>query len=306
VRTVTAGDGSDSTAAAQAYLQGTVNPLVRDLILIGRAEDPNAIWLTNHETPLLYTPYGTFLPAVVSRDKVTAKVGLESSTMSITWAPGNQVSTANTGTTSPFQRAAQHFYDNWPVLVLRCFMPTPGDANTLGCTVWWGGRVHTAKVKRNSLVFSCKDYLDVLSQKVPSTVVEATNTLASSAAVTLPTSPAGLPVFKCYTGSSENLIIADCISPSAGNIYAGNVFAGGYMVFLAGSGATLAGFWSAIGNNGEYTDGDGNRHSIFAIYQSLPWPPTPTVDTFYVSMQPPAATGPQSGFPYCPTPQQAV
>lgn len=294
MRTVIGGDGSDTTAATQAYLQQTVNPLVRDLILIGPKENPNSIWLTNHESPLLYSPYGTFKPAVVSRDKVTTKIGLESSSMAITWTPSNQTAGNSSANLSPFQRAQAHFYDNWPVIVLRCFMPTPGDANTLGCTVWWGGRVHTCKQKRNRLVFNCKDYLDTLSQKVPSAVVEITNTLASAAAATLPSSPAGLPVFGCHAQSSEDYIVADCLSPTAGNIYAGDIFNAGYMVFLDGPGATLAGYWSAIGQNGKFTDGDGNSWSEFQIYQALPWAPTPYADgsgdTFYVSMKSPVTT----------------
>ncbi len=305
MRQVIAGNGTDSTSSTQAYLQGTTSPLVRDLYVIGRPGEPNTLYLTNHEAPLLYTPYGQFNPAVVSRDKVVAKVGLESSEMAITWAPGNQVATSSTATASPQQLAQLHFYDNWPVLILRCFMPTPGDANTLGCTVWWGGRVHTAQVKRNSLIFKCKDYLDTLTQKVPSAVVEVTNTLASSAAATLPASPAGLPVFTCESGSSENNILGACTSPSSGHIYATNEFAGGYMVFL--SGGPLAGCWSAIGQNQEYTSGI-THYNQFQIYQTLPFPPTPGVDTFYVSMQAPADSteGPNSGFPWVPTPQQAI
>ena len=309
MRQVIAGNGTDSTAATQTYLLGTPTPLVRDLYVIGRPGEPNTLYLTDHEAPLLYTPYGEFFPAVVSRDKVKVKVGLDSNEMAITWAPGNQVGTSNTGTMSPFQLAQQHFYDNWPILILRCFMPTPGDANTLGCTVWWGGRVHTASPKRNQLTFNCKDYLDTLSQKVPSAVVEVTNTLASSAAATLPASPAGLPVFAAVTGSSDNNIIGDCTSPSAHHIYGTNQFAGGYMVFLAGTGATLAGCWLAIGQNSEYNDGHGNHFNQFETYQVLPYPPTPGVDTFYVSMQAPAdisSVGPQSGFPFVPAPQQAV
>ena len=308
MRQMIGGDGTDTTETTQDFLLSTDQYLFRDLYVIGRPGEPNTIYLTNHEAPLLYTPYGEFFPAVVSRDKVTVKVGLESSEMAVTWAPGNQVGTSNTGTMSPFQLAQQHFYDNWPVLILRTVMPTPGDANTYGCTVWWGGRVHTASVKRNSLVFNCKDYLDTLSQKVPSAVVEITNTLASSAAATLPTSPAGLPVFTCESGSSENQILGACTSPSSGHIYGTNDFAGGYMVFLAGAGATLAGVWSAIGSNQEYTDGI-THYNQFLLYQTLPFPPTAGVDTFYVSMQAPAdisSVGPQSGFPWVPAPQQAV
>lgn len=309
MRQVTAGDGSDSTSATQSYLDSTPNPIVRDLIIIGPPESPYALYMTDHEAPVLYSRYpNAFSPAVYKRDKVTAKIGLDAADLSLTWSPGNQSSTANTTSASPFQLAAQHFYDNWPILVLRSFMPTPGDADTLGATAWFGGRVNTCKVKRNQLVFSCKSYLDVLKQKVPSTVVEITNTLASTTAVTVPTSPAGLPVFTAVTGSSENQIIADCTAPMANNIYSGNKFSGGYMVFVSGPGATLAGCWSAIAGNGEYTDGHGNHHSIFSIYSPLPWPPTPGVDNFYVSMQAPVDLTQEapSGFPFVPAPQQAV
>ena len=80
------------------------------------------------------------------------------------------------------------------------------------------------------------------------------------------------------------------------------------MVFLSGTGATLAGVWSAIGANGAYTDGDGNKHSIFKIYTPLPWAPTPGVDSFYVSMTAPAnaADGDYFGFPYVPAPQGSL
>lgn len=311
MRQVIAGDGSDSTAATQAYLESTDAPVIRDLILIGPVDDPKSIWLTNHEAPVLYPPYGTFKPAVVSRDGVEAKIGTDAQSLPITWSPGApaaSAATANTATASPYQLARQHFYDNWPVLILRCFMPTPGDAVSLGCAVWYGGRVQNCKVGRNKIAFNTKSFMDVLTQKVPSTVVEVTNTLASTAAVTLPAGDASIPTFECVTASSEDQIICDCLSPTADKIYSGNEFAGGYMVFLSGAGATLAGAWAAISGNGEYTDGNGNHHSIFTLYTPLPWPPTPTVDTFYVSKTAPINLGDEgySGFPYVPAPQQAV
>lgn len=311
MRRVVAGDGSDSTVATQAYLNSTDKPIMRDLILIGAPESPNAIWLTNHEAPVLYRPYGTFNPAVVSRDGVEAKVGLDAQSLSITWSPGASAQASQTvsnATASPYQLAAQHFYDNWPVLILRCFMPTPGDADTLGCAVWFGGRIQNCKIGRNKIVFNTKSYLDVLKQKVPSTIVEVTNTLASTGAVTLPAGDPSIPVFSCIRPSTETYIVADCTSPAAGKIYAGDVFSGGYMVFLSGPGATLAGAWSAIGQNGEFTDGDGNHHSEFVIFSPLPWPPTPGVDTFYVSTIAPINVDDENyfGFPYVPNPTQAV
>ena len=308
MRKVTGGSGADTTAATQAWLAATPNPLVRDLIVIGALEDPRALWLTNHEAPVLYTPYGKFFPAVYTRDRVTARIGLDVQRMTVTWSPNKTTPTANTGTAAPAQLARLHTYDNWPILILRCFMPAPGDANTLGCTPWFGGRVDTCKVGRNKLVFQCSSNFNVLSQKVPSTVIEVTNTLAGTTATTPAPGDSTLATFTCFTGSSENQIIADCTGPVADKIYSGNLFAGGYMIFLDGGGATLAGAWSAIAGNGEYTDGDGNHHSIFSIYSPLPWPPTPAVDTFYVSATPPINLGDEGyyGFPYVPSPQQAV
>jgi hypothetical protein len=311
MRQTIGGDGSNTTLATQEYLNGTSNPIIRDLYIIGPPESPYALYLTNHEAPVIYTPYGEFFPAVVSRDRVQAKIGLDVQSLSITWSPGAPAAssaTVNTSTASPYQLAAQHFYDNWPVLILRCFMPRSGDANTLGCAVWFGGRVQNCIVQRNKIVINTKSYLDVINQKVPSTVVETTNTLASTGAVTIPAGDASVPTFKCIVGSTETYIIADCTGPTAHKIYSGNLFSGGYMVFLSGSGATLAGAWSAIGQNGEFTDGDGNHWSEFVIYSPLPWPPTPTVDTFYVSTTPPLNLTDENyyGFPYVPIPTAAA
>ena len=311
MRQVIGGSGSDTTAATQAWLNSTVDPLIKDLIIIGRPEDPRALFMTNHDRPLFYTPYGLFHPAVVKRDMVEAKIGLDAQDLSITWSPGAPAyssSTNNTATASPYQLAALHFYDNWPVLILKCFLPSPGDANTLGCAVWYGGRIHTAEPGRNRIKFNTKSFLDVLSQTVPSTVIETTNTLASTGAVTVPSGDSNAPTFACVAPSSADYIVADCIQPTANKIYSGNLFAGGYMVFLTGPGATLAGCWAAIGQNGEYTDGHGNHHSEFQIYNPLPWPSTPSVDTFYVSKTAPINLGDEDyyGFPYVPAPQSTV
>lgn len=311
MRTVISGSGANSTAATQAYLNSTNHPNIRDLYIIGPPESPNALYLTNHEAPVNYRPFGTFYPAVVKRGGINAEIGLAAQSLAITWTPGKSAlssSTQNTATASPYQLAAQHFYDNWPVLILRCFMPTPGDANTLGCAVWYGGRVRTCQPQRNKLIFNTTSYLDVVTQKVPSTVVEITNTLAATSPVTLPAGDASIPTFSCIRPSTNDYIVADCISPVSRKIYSGNLFAGGFMVFLSGPGATLAGAWSAIGQNGAWVDGDGNNHSEFVIFSPLPWPPTPGVDTFYVSKAPPINVGEEGyyGFPWVPIPTSGV
>jgi hypothetical protein len=316
MRQVIGGNGADTTAETYNFLTSSKVLLIRHLVLIGEIEDPRAIWLTDHEAPLIWSylvgqgGVGVFTPGVFKRGMVTSKTGLDSSTMDFTWSPSlaKQVFTGNTGTASPLQLARQHIYDNWKIRIWRAFMPTPGDCNTLGACQWWGGRVTNCDVQRGSVVFHCADFLSACTQKVPSTVIELTNTLASTAAVTLPATPPGLPVFSCVTGSTENLILADCTAPNPDNIYAGNIFAGGYMVFLSGPGATLAGNWSAIGQNGKFTDGNGDVHSNFTIYAPLPFPPTPGVDTFYVSMAAPVNVSGEGnfGFPFVPNPASAA
>jgi hypothetical protein len=187
-------------------------------------------------------------------------------------------------------------------------MPTPGDANTLGACAWFGGRIGQTTVGRNQIQFSINSFLDVITQKVPANVIESTSTLAGYTGATIPPGDASIPIFQVFTGSTTNVIIADCQTPTFHKIYSGNLFVGGYMVFLSGTGATLAGVWSAIGANGEFTDGVGNSHSNFSIYSALPWAPTPTVDKFYVSKAAPinASEGAYFGFGYVPSPQTAV
>jgi hypothetical protein len=303
------GAGADTTAAVAAYLAATDKPLIRDLVMIGDPSDPNAILMTNHEAPVIYPPWGTFKPAVLKRGGVTTKIGLEVQKITLTWTPGSQQTGVTIATANPMQLAAMHYYDNWPVRIWRCFMPTPGDASTLGACEWFGGRVGGCVVGRNQIDFSVSSFLDVVSQKLPPNVIESTSTLAGyTAASKLPTD-ASVPTFSVFTGSTTNSILGDSLTPVANHIYGTNVFVAGYMVFLDGPGATLAGVWSAIGGNLLYNDGHGNNHNRFNIYTPLPWAPTPTVDKFYVSTAAPInfADGTNiPGFPFCPQPQMGA
>lgn len=301
------GDGSDTTAAAMNYLLTTPNPRVHHFYLIGDPDDSRAIWLSDYETPVLYPPIGTFYPAVVKKGAITARVGLEVQKTTIDWTPGNLVFSSSLATASPLQMARLHLYDNWPVRILKCFMPSPGDASTLGCCDWFGGRVGSVQTGRDGLQFSVSSFLDVVTQKLPANVIESTSTLAGYTGASLTDSETGQPTFSVIAGSTTTSVFADCTAPTAGKIYSGNKFVGGYMVFLDGPGATLAGYWSAIGNNGSATIG-GTAHSSFALYAPLPWAPTPGVDTFYVSPAAPInlADGDFYGFPYVPAPQTAV
>lgn len=302
------GNQQDTTAAVQAYLAGTVRPLIQHLYLIGEPDDPASIRLTDYEAPLQYNPWGTFLPAVIKKDGVTTKIGLEVQKINVTWTPVNLQAGVTIATANPLQLARIHYYDNKPVRIWKVFMPTPGDANTLGACEWFGGRVGSCVVDRSQVQFSVSSFLDVVTQKIPANVIESTSTLAGYTAATIPPGDASIPIFKVFTGTTTTSIIADCLSPTANKIYAGNQFVAGYMVFLASTGATLPGVWSAIGGNGAFMDGSGNNHSIFSIYSALPWAPTPGVDTFYVSQAAPISQsdGDYFGFSFVPSPVSAV
>jgi hypothetical protein len=307
------GFGADSTAAVAAYLAATVNPIVRHLYLIGEPGDPAAIYLTDHEGPVIYPPWGQFYPAVITRNGVSAAIGLDVQKTTVTWTPGELGSgtsafSSSTTSANPIQLARAHFFDNWPVRIWKIFMPTAGDAMTLGGCEWFGGRIGSCEISRLSLALEVSSFLDVVTQKVPATVIESTSTLASYTGASLVAGEISQPTFQVVTQSTAASIIADCLSPTANKIYSGNIFVGGYMVFLSGAGATLAGIWSAIGNNGSFTDGNGNHHSAFSIFQALPWAPTPGVDKFYVSPAAPIniSDGDYFGFPYVPSPTTAV
>jgi len=278
MRTCYAGDGSNSTAAVQAYLNSTSQPLIYDLYIIGQPEDPYSIWMTNYESPLNYNlyPEQTFMPAVVSRGSVASKIGLEVATLDITWAPGNQTFTNNVATTSPLQLAQTGYYDNWNVYVFRVYMPTKGDCNTLGACPLFGGRIADTTVDRIKIKWSVNSFLDVLSQQVPINVIEATNGYAGFVGATPPAGFSVVPQFATFTGSTDTVLLGDVQSPyGVHHIFGNHVFKRGWVIFLPVPGATLAGFYSAIADNIEFTDGIGGHHNQITVYGGFPWPPTP-------------------------------
>lgn len=310
MRTFIGGNGVDTTSAVLAYLAASKQLRLADLYLIGEIEDPASVWLTNYESPLAWPVLGTFQPATISRGKITSQVGLKVASMDVTWSPklmdfGTSLATAN-----PYQLAPAGFYDNRRVRIWRAVMPTPGDANTYGATPWFGGRVADSVVSRGSIKFTINSFLDAINQQTPPNVIEASNALAGYVGATpvLADSETSIATFTVVAPSNSNNILGQCIQPTANKIYSNNRFALGYMVFMAGS--SLAGFWSAIGQNDEYFAGGGVHYNHFLTYQSFPWAPTPG-DTFYVSTQMPVdqASAPANGFkgfPYVPQPTTAI
>jgi hypothetical protein len=307
MRQTIGGNGADTSSAVLAYLKAGSEFRLADLYLIGELEDPNAIWLTNWETALIWTPWGTFNSTVISRGTVGSKFGLEVANLDVDWSPkltafGQTITTANF-----YQKAWLGFYRNWRVRIWRAIMPTPGDANTYGAFELFGGRIAQTDVSRGKITFHVNSFLDAINELVPPNVIETTSVLAgySGATPVLVDSETALPQFTVVSPSTTTNILADCTSPTASKIYGLNKLQFGYLYFKAGS--TLANAFAAIAQNSDFNAGGGIHHNQFIVYAPFPWAPSPG-DTFFVSTKFPIdqANNPYFGFPYVPAPESAV
>jgi hypothetical protein len=303
MRKVLSGNGTDTTATVLTALKASNNLWQADLYLIGEADDPQALWLCNWESPLLWSLWGTFLPAVIKRGSIASDIGLDSKQLDISWAPTNQTFTSSIPTTSPYELARLGFYDNRRFRLWRCLMPTPGDANTWGAYELFGGVIGTTQPTRGEIKFNVQSYLYVLDEKVPPGVIEISNSLASYIGGTPPAGFSSIPQFIVADTSSTTVINADCTSTPT-QIFTDDVFDDGYIVFAGDS--TLAGLFSVVAKNSNYTNG-GHQYNRFQIFSPMPWVPT-IGDKFYVSGQSPIdqADGDYYGFPFVPAPEAAV
>jgi hypothetical protein len=287
----------------QAYLAGTDEPILRNLYLIGQPEDPYSIWLTDHPSSLTYSFWGVFNAAKVTRGSVTSKIGLEVTTLDITWAPKQpRTFGVTTATSNPMQLAQLGFYDNWPVRVWTAFLPGPGgDCNTLGACELFGGIVGDTVVNRDGIKWTVNSMLYVCDTDIPPNTIEATNTLASFLGAIPPAGLTVVPTFEVAgVGESTTSFSASCLGPTGGQIFSNNAFQQGFLVFTSG---TLEGFWSAVAAN--YS---GGGYNIFQVYTPFPWPPS-AGDEFYVSAKSPIDQSDIAiafPFPYVPDPSQAV
>lgn len=307
MKTVIGGNGQDTTSAVLTWLQSGSSLAMANLYLIGEPDDPMALWLTDWESPLLWSAWGTFQPAVIKRGTVTSKIGFDVESLDVTWSPKAAGFTQSIATANPYQLAQIGYYDNWKVRVWTVYMPTPGDANTYGASELFGGRIADTTIERGDIQFKVNSLLDVVNQQVPTNLIELLNTAAAYAGATPPAGSSEIPQFDVITGDSTTQVIGDCTNVGPHHIFDTNKLQHGYLVFNDGPGATLAAVWSAIQQNVEVTIG-GVHYNQFVLYAPLPWPPTPGVDTFYVSAASPInqSDGDYIGFPYVPSPEAAV
>ena len=297
----------NTTALVLAWLQGQGPFYLTELFQIGDFDNPNALLLTSWASPLLWTQHGTFLNATIERDKVDMKIGLEVATLDVKWTPPYQAYTKSLATAGAYQRAAIGDYKDWPLRVWTCYMPTPGDADTYGCSELFGGRIGPTKVERGAITFTVNSFLDIINNDIPAQVVEITNPLAATAGATPPSGLSQVPQFGIVVGSTANMLICDCTSPTPHQIFDDDVLRNGFLVFNSGAGATLGRQWSGIQSNKKLTI-SGVDYNQIQLYKLLPFAPTPGGDTIYVSAAAPInlADGNYQGFPYVPDPESGV
>src|SRR5581483_1093340 len=164
------------------------------------------------DIPLYWGQVGTFIPGVTQRSQVTVKIGLQVDSVTFSYSPSNRIFTNSVATTSPIQLAYTGYYDLKPVRIWRCFQPTPGDANSLGATPLFGGRVNSCEVGRDWIKFTVNSFLDVLNQKIPANVIENTNPLASYAGAKPPAGFSNIPRFLTINPSTNSVLTLQCLN----------------------------------------------------------------------------------------------
>ena len=246
MRRVTDGNGADSTTATKAWLASHNAIALATLYLIGEPDDPYALWLTDWEAPLVWSRWGTFQPTAIKRGKVTSQFGLTVSSLPVEWSPPVGNFTPILSSTSPYQQVRLGWFNNRMLRAWTVYMPTPGDANTFGCSELFGGLIGRALYERGKISFTVNSLLAAVDQMVPGAVIELSNTLAGNRGATPPPGMTQLPQFNVIAGSTALALIADAISPTAHQIFSTNLLRYGFIVFNSPSGNTLGRFWSSI------------------------------------------------------------
>lgn len=169
MRRVIDGSNRDTTAHVAVYLASRNEFRLCNLYMIGEADWPGLLRLTDYESPLLWRPQGLFNPANIQRGRVSSRIGLETTTLDLSYRPTPEYDV--------YKSIADGYYDNWPVRIWTAFMPTPGDVETYGCAELFGGRIGETQIDRAEIRFTVNSFLDVINQSLPNQVIELTNPL---------------------------------------------------------------------------------------------------------------------------------
>ena len=325
MRTVLSGTGTDTTATVAAFLAAN-NPLeIAELYEIttpqipvsGRQfKAPVPFFLTSYGGPLKYSfvrdpgnSPAIFVPSVIKRESLNFELGTDASECKFTWSPINTQYTipAIPGSVPQtlYQLFGQGIFDNGSIRVWKCFMPTPGDANTFGAAAYWMGRIAEVKVSSLAIEITAKDFRDLLEDQIPRYLIQTGNRTNQQGIVSniaqYGVELVGVNVIGqglTVAGSTRSTV--KWTGPS-GTLYADHLFAGCF--------AQLDDFLPALIQD---STNDGS-HNFLYLSQPLPSVPTITQGIFIYNSQDPSdqtATniGGQQlpGFPFVPRPEDQV
>ncbi len=268
------GNGSDSTAAVQAYLAAHRQLSFADLYIINTAPQYAGQYLgqtfrfTDYPSPLQWNYKGTFKTAVISRGEVESKIGLDAATLDVTWSPQTSDVLATDSSGKVLLTALQGFgagvFDNGVLEVWRCLMPTPRDCNAFGACCMFAGRIGNINPDRLAAKITVVSRLELLNVQVPTNVIEPTNVLAQYSVGTPP--PNGPILFTVESGSTVDIVYAN--GSHAGYTPTDGIYDAGYLVFQ--SGGKLAGHYAKV-----YQQTIDEGEHAFYLQDSLPFAPTP-------------------------------
>lgn len=275
MRTFYNGDGLDNTDAANDYLNRNRVLEYADLYVIHTAPCYGGLYLdkqfmvTNCQSPLLWGYRGRFNPALsIKRDPVESKIALSADPLQVTWAPRTTDVLATDDSDNVLLTVLQGFqygiFERGECEIWRVVMPVPGDCDSLGAYLLWGGAIGDVIPSRLNVKFSVIPRIEALNQQVPTPTVEPTNIYAQYAVGIVP--PTAAKTYDIASGSSVTKIYGDATPTMPAGTYDG-----GYLVFQTGK---LAGHHARI----RQQTVEGGHHAFY-LMEPLPFAAT-IGDTF--------------------------
>ena len=270
------GNGADSTQALLSYLL-TRGPLwTAELYQIRAprsAGTPFAapLLLCDWSSALIWSVLGKFQKAVIQHSGIETTIGLEAQEVTLDWSVNGQTLLYASDGTTPLEDYYSAFreglFDHSQVRIWRAYMPTPGDANSLGVVLQFAGRIGDSTTDSLGVHLSVTSALEVLNRKIPPNLIENANINAAWLLSTNPVTMVAQP------GSSPQQLFCK-VQGDPTRTFEPGVFRYGHVYFPPPAGAgELAGRYRQI-QDSFVTNGV----NVLQLFEPLPFPPNVNVN----------------------------
>lgn len=330
MRKVINGAGVDTTNLVLTLLQSGQPLFITDLFEISTAPyqntgTPSAIrgfFVSPRDFPLVNrqvidpgtgTP-ATFMPSVIERTQLSFELGLDTKSVQVKWSPDPSLQYAfglNLSGVTPttgnlywqFQRGG---FDNGCMRIWRAFMPSDGDADTLGLAQLFIGRIADVTAGSDQIEITANTFSEIFDQQVPRYLIEAaqrSNQLSKlSEGNSFGVSP-GDGDSAASTLNSATVTAFVATHPHTNFLFPDHSLAGNYAVYAGVGLREIADNWN---------DGVKN-YLVFYKGQAdlkMPYPAPPQQIVLWGSLSPAATAAPIGGgyiflpgFPFIPRPE---